>query len=180
VTCYAGFFDQLYGVLQNELEPDLEKLSDQLSPAKVCDAPVTRIAERSEQPVHEYSIDHILKMIDADKNVVFVDTRESDEYDEHHIPGAINLTLREVNQDSAKQFTDADLVISYCVKDFRGYEVALALHKAGVKHSGIMKPYGIRGWKSQGLPVVEQNADSDVQALALLKQCAARGQCGQT
>jgi len=179
VECYSGFFDQLYGVLQTNLEPELEYVDALLAPEKVCDVPATTIAQRSDNPVHEYSIDHILKMIDSNKNVVFVDTRENDEYDEHHIPGAINLTLREVNKNTVKQFAEADLVISYCVKDFRGYEVALALHKAGVKNSGIMKPYGIRGWKEKGLPVAKRNETNDDKELAQLRQCAATGACGK-
>lgn len=180
VECYSGFFDQLYTALQKSLEPNLESLSNQLGPEKVCNISTTNIASRSDDPVHEYSIDHILKQIDANRNVVFVDTRENDEYDEHHIPGAINLTLREVNAETVKQFVEADLVISYCVKDFRGYEVALALHKAGVKNSGIMKPYGIRGWKEKGLPVASQNDNSDGKALAQLRKCAAQGECGKS
>ena len=180
VECYSGFYDQLYSVLKNNLEPDLEHVAAMLAPEKVCATPATTIAQRSDDPVHEYGIDHILKMIHANRKVVFVDTRENDEYDEHHIPGAVNLTLRDVNKDTVKQFADADLVISYCVKDFRGYEVALALHKAGVKNSSIMKPYGIKGWKQKGLPVAKQDEKSDAQALARLKECAATGQCGKS
>jgi len=177
VSCYSGFFDQLYRALQQSPELAPEVLSAQLAPEKVCDIPATTIARRSEDPVHEYSIEHILKMIDSRRNVIFVDTRENDEYDEHHIPGAVNLTLREVSKNTVKQFAAADLVISYCVKDFRGYEVALALHKAGVKNSGIMKPYGIRGWKEKGLPVATQDETNDENALLQLRQCAATGGC---
>ncbi len=175
-ACYSGFFDQLYTQLKRTPEPDLEQLSETLSPEKVCDTPVPTIAQRKKDPVYIYSIDHILAMIQAGKKVIFVDTRESDEYQEGHIPGAVNIKLRDVTASIAPKLDGADLVISYCVKDFRGYEVGLALSKAGVKHVGIMKPFGIRGWKQVGLPVTGKSLTEEA-AMNQLKTCAKWGGC---
>lgn len=176
--CYAGFFDALYGVLKDaevsDSEDYLTSLNTQLEPDNVCQISTDRIASKSEIPVLEYPVEYVLKMIAANKAVVFVDTREDDEFDEHHIPGAINLKLREVDATSAKQFDNADLVISYCIKDFRGYEVALALSKVGVKNTGIMKPYGLKGWKDLGLPVATVEVSDDV-AIEALKNRASNG-----
>lgn len=176
--CYAGFFDVLYSILKdaavNDSEAYLGALGTQLDPAYVCQLSSNTIASKSNAPVLEYPIAYVLKMINANKNVVFVDTREDDEFDEHHIPGAINLKLREVDASSAKQFENADLVISYCIKDFRGYEVALALSKVGVNNTGIMKPYGLKGWKDMKLPVANGNT-SEATAIEALKQRAANG-----
>ncbi len=179
-SCYSGFYDQLYVGLQSA-DLDLNKLAEMISPDKVCDVSVKTIAERSSIPVHEYSIEHILKMINQNKKVVFVDTREDDEYSDYRIPGAVNLKLREVNSSTAekyeKHFNDADLIISYCIKDFRGYEVALALHRVGVEKVAIMKPYGIRGWMDTGLPVAGPKGLPEKEALLKLKACAESGQC---
>lgn len=174
--CYTAFFDQLYGLLSEADASDADGVLDGLNPEHVCTLnPVQRKAESVPQ-VFEYSITHLLQMIDAGKRVVFVDTREDAEYDAQHIPGAINIKLREVTETIAKSLQDADLVISYCIKDFRGYEVALALSRAGLRQSGIMKPYGIKGWKDAGLPVASAKITDSV-ALAELKQCAASGGC---
>ncbi len=176
--CYAGFFDILYNVLKiGEVEASdvyLEHLNAQLEPDNVCHIASETIAIDSEAPVLEYSVDYVLKMISENKTVVFVDTREDDEFDEHHIPGAVNLKLREVNASSAKQFESADLVISYCIKDFRGYEVALALSKVGVKNTGIMQPYGLKGWKDMNLPVAD-NTTTESAAIEALKRRSANG-----
>lgn len=176
--CYSGFFDILYGVLKNsevkESEQYLDSLSTKLEPDNVCQATADAIAVESEIPVQEYPVDYVLKMINANKTVIFVDTREDDEFDEYHIPGAINLKLREVEASSAKQFEEADLVISYCIKDFRGYEVALALSKVGVKNTGIMKPYGLKGWKDLNLPLADSDTSESI-AIDALKQRAANG-----
>ncbi len=176
--CYAGFFDALYGVLQDaevsDSEDYLRSLNTQLEPDNVCHISTDKIASKSDVPVLEYPVEYVLKMIAANKTVVFVDTREDDEFDEHHIPGAVNLKLREVSASSAAQFEKADLVISYCIKDFRGYEVALALSKVGVKNTGIMKPYGLKGWKDFGLPVATDEVSDDV-AIETLKNRASNG-----
>lgn len=176
--CYANFFDTLYAILKSREISDSEKylnsLSRQLDANNICQATDNTIASKRDLPVLEYPVEYVLKMINANKTVVFVDTREDDEFDEHHIPGAVNLKLREVNVATAKQFEHADLVISYCIKDFRGYEVALALSKVGVKNIGIMKPYGLKGWKDLELPVANSEV-SDATAIDLLKKRAASG-----
>ncbi len=176
--CYAGFFDSLYGVLKTAAVSDepawLESLASTLAVDNVCQGGTDSLVVEADIPVMEYPVSHVLKMIHAGKNVVFVDTREDDEFDETHIPGAINLKLREVDAASAKQFEQADLVISYCIKDFRGYEVALALHKVGVNNVGIMRPFGLKGWKGLDLPVASSKV-SDRVALDELKKRAASG-----
>lgn len=176
--CYAGFFDVLYGILKSaevsDKEEYLNSLNSQLDPDNVCQISTDVIAIDGNIPVQEYPVEYVLKMIDANKTVVFVDTREDDEFDEHHIPGAVNLKLRDVKASSARQFEHADLVISYCVKDFRGYEVALALSKVGVSNTGIMKPYGLKGWKDMNLPVASGDTPEDT-AVEELRQRAANG-----
>jgi rhodanese-related sulfurtransferase len=174
VDCYAGFFDALYVALQGVQEDDLEALARSLEPDTVCKVSKGVVAQISDKPVLEYPVHHVLNMINVNKKVVFVDTREDEEFDEHRIPGAINLKLREVNESVAPLFADADLVISYCIKDFRGYEVALAMSRAGVKNVGIMNPFGLKGWKDTGLPVAGGKV-SDEEALIKLKEIAERG-----
>ena len=175
--CYAGFFDVLYAALdKSEIVDDVSllALSEQLEPDRICQNTTDSIIKVNDVLVPEYPVNFVLKMIDAGKSVIFIDTREDDEFDEHHIPGAVNLKLRDVDSSSAKQFERADLVISYCIKDFRGYEVALALNKVGLENVGIMKPYGLKGWKDLNLPVADATV-TDVEAIIRLKERAASG-----
>ena len=101
------------------------------------------------------TIDHqeLLDMLAAGKKIVFVDARESPEFEEERIPGALNITLREIKQLDMTALKKADLVISYCVKDFRGYEVAKAFKEAGLDNIATMKFYGLNGWKSKSMPL---------------------------
>ena len=119
------------------------------------------------------STDEVLQLIHEGKRVVFVDAREKQEFAEAHIPGAINLTLREINDMAPRLIGQADLVIAYCLKDFRGYEVAKALAEAGVPRLATLKISGLNGWRAEGLPLYTPGKNSEAEAIAHLRQCAA-------
>ena len=123
------------------------------------------------------SSEEVLKLIRQGKKVVFVDAREEEEWQEERIPGAINLTLKDVAQLDREALGDPDLVIAYCLKDFRGFEVARALQDAGIQQSAILAEYGMNGWKSRGLPTVLANVRSEQAASEKLRACAEAGKC---
>jgi rhodanese-related sulfurtransferase len=89
-----------------------------------------------------------------------------------HLPGAQILRLRDVNTESVKSFIDVDLVIPYCIKDFRGFEVAKSLQQLGVKHVATLSPNGLKGWLKAKLPVVKPGSSTEQQATQALMQCA--------
>jgi rhodanese-related sulfurtransferase len=98
------------------------------------------------------SAEDVMRLVRDGKRVVFVDAREPAEFREERIPGAINLTLRQVQSMDVAELGQPDLVIAYCIKDFRGYEVAKALDRAGVDNVHVLAEVGIQGWKRLGLP----------------------------
>jgi rhodanese-related sulfurtransferase len=119
-------------------------------------------------------IGEVLQSIKDGKKVVFVDAREGREYAESHIPGAIDLPLRRIDEASRDAIGSADLVVAYCIKDFRGYEVARRLQEVGVANTHIMQPYVLNGWKDAGLPLATDDPASEGQALERLGFCAKR------
>jgi rhodanese-related sulfurtransferase len=125
-----------------------------------------------EAAVASIPIGTVLQSINDGKKVVFVDAREGQEYAEGHIPGAIDLPLRRIDEGARDAIGSADLVIAYCIKDFRGYEVARRLRDVGVANAHIMQPYGINGWKDAGLPLATDDPASEGQALERLGFCA--------
>lgn len=153
--CDIALFDDVYMSLSNEREvtgSELNKIVRECGSLRL-----NKSIARNTSTVAEIPVNEVMRQIDMGKNVVFVDTREREEYEEMHIPGALNIKLRDVNQNIVSQLKGADLIISYCVKDFRGYEVARAIGELGVENSSIMTPYGIRGWNDLGLPVFSQD-----------------------
>ncbi len=174
--CYLQFFDNLAKLLKDKNSSLLteDKYKNKLSPANNCKSQAVSFSQPNRKKlVEEIEIKHLLKRMSEGEKIVYVDAREPDEFDEFHIPGALNLRLRDVKPSVASLFKDADQVIAYCLKDFRGFELARALQKkAGIKNAAIMKPYGINGWKAMGLPVAGEKALEQKLAQSQLKACA--------
>ncbi len=128
--------------------------------------------------VGHLKIDDVIARIEMGERVLFVDAREAREYREQHLPGAINLTLRDMDTDAAQAMQGADLIITYCVKDFRGYELARALAQHMPGKVATLNPYGLKGWKARGLPVVQGDAPGTL-AKDLQRACASgsTGRC---
>ncbi|MEX0605662.1 MAG: chromate resistance protein ChrB domain-containing protein [Marinobacter sp.] len=177
-TCYGQFFDTLYQSVKQEdgpvqmsraLDGALANISADCEWSSAGGA--GDIALREKNHVETVQVADILSSIAAGRKVIFVDTRETQEFEESHIPGAINIKLRDINDKSVVALKGADLVISYCLKDFRGYEVARKLMHHGVENSAIMDPHGYVAWRSLGLPLATEN-ELSVSALARLDSCA--------
>lgn len=147
--CYLTFFDSVYQSLRDKQQTqssiEFEDFELDCTAARPSSSEATTL-------IPEVSISHLLSEMHRGKRVEFVDVREPNEFEESHIPGAHNITLRDIEPEVVQRLNGADYVVSYCVKDFRGFEMAKALKKAGVKHSVILNPYGIKGWVSEGLP----------------------------
>ena len=77
---------------------------------------------------------------------------------------------KEVN-DPFAAVKGADYVVAYCIKDFRGFEMARSLRDAGVSNAVILNPYGIKGWIADGLPTVGAQAMTDAQLADFHDHC---------
>jgi rhodanese-related sulfurtransferase len=173
--CYVAFFDRVHSMLGDLDRRDVPFDSDRLN--LNCDE-LVQVANRERELVPEVPVADVLSAMAAGRRVVFVDVREASEFAEGHIPGAFNIPLREAGPRWAERFQGADYVVSYCVKDFRGFEMAKALAAAGVSNSVIMKPYGIKGWSTLGLPITGTRGLSEDEARKDMERCfAERGEC---
>ncbi len=162
-NCYLTFFDNVELSLKSH-QIDNPTL---LQPNDSC-----ANGERSKpQLVNQILIKDLMQELQKGKQVKFVDARESFEFSEGRIPGAYNLQIRHVNTQTVKPFLDSELVIAYCVKDFRGFELAKALQDSGVKNVAILNPFGLKGWVNSGLPIVGEKGLSEVQANNELEMC---------
>jgi rhodanese-related sulfurtransferase len=123
-------------------------------------------------------VDDLLAAMRQGRSVVFVDAREPPEYREEHIPGAVNVPLRAIPAAALSTYAEADMVIPYCLKDFRGFEVARALREQGVDNVRLLSRPGINGWKALGLPTAgEVPGRTDDEAQAELTRCAQTREC---
>ncbi|HET9644802.1 MAG TPA: rhodanese-like domain-containing protein [Burkholderiaceae bacterium] len=113
----------------------------------------------------------VMQHVAANKKLVFIDSREPDEWEEERIPAALNLPLRHVRSSDALRSVPKDaVVIAYCIKDFRGYEVARALKRERYDVY-VMDDPGLQGWKKAKLPTAGQLPRlTDLQAGLILSQ----------
>lgn len=170
--CYLEFFDRVFDAVRAQRASGQDIDTDALNID--CHALASREAQGALVP--ELPIDTLLAEMKAGKSVVFVDVREPDEFAEAHIPGAMNVQLRALDADDIAKVKGADYVVSYCIKDFRGFEMARSLRDAGVGNAVILNPYGIKGWIAEGLPTVGDKAMTAVAAKTRMAQCVASPQ----
>jgi rhodanese-related sulfurtransferase/predicted transcriptional regulator len=87
-------------------------------------------------------------------SVVLLDVRPSDEYGLGHLPGAVNIPLRELEQRLSELPSDHEIVAycrgPYCVLSF---EAVAELRARGFKVRRLEE--GFPEWKAAGLPVEE-------------------------
>jgi rhodanese-related sulfurtransferase len=83
---------------------------------------------------------------------VIVDVRETDEWDEEHIPGAIHLSRGTIEFDIEDEVPDTSaMIICHCGGGGRSALAAESLQKMGYKNVRSMAG-GFKGWKAAGLP----------------------------
>ena len=89
-----------------------------------------------------------LKQLMDSGDVVVIDVREVAEYEEGHIPGAINIPLRTIAQNLEQIPTDQPVVV-YCQSGFRAGMAVSSLQMLGYDNS---RAYGdsYKGWTEAG------------------------------
>jgi rhodanese-related sulfurtransferase len=170
--CYLAFFDRVFDAVRGQRTNGKAIAPEDLRVD--CHALASQEAQGALVP--ELPIETLLTEMKTGKSVVFVDVREPDEFAEAHIPNALNIQLRELDADDIAAVKGADYVVAYCIKDFRGFEMARALRDAGVSNAVILNPYGIKGWLADGLPTVGAQAMTDAAAKKRLAECVASPQ----
>ena len=93
----------------------------------------------------------------ADSNVVILDVRKADEFDEGHIKGAVLIDQFQsdfVEQAKAKLPIDKTIAV-YCRSGRRSANAASKL--AGIGYKCVNLKGGILAWKEAALPVVDPN-----------------------
>jgi rhodanese-related sulfurtransferase len=165
--CYLAFFDRVYAHIKAQAKTRV--IADPSNFAVDCHALASEQSEGALVP--ELTTPRLLAEMRAGKKVAFVDVREPEEFAEAHIPGAYNIPLRALDESALAKLRGADYVVSYCIKDFRGFEMARSLRDAGIRNAVILNPYGIKGWIAEGLPTVGEKALASEAGQARLKAC---------
>jgi phage shock protein E len=88
-------------------------------------------------------------------NAVIIDVRDKDEWDEGHIPGAINMSRGTIELDIEEKVPDPNaMIICHCGGGGRSALAAESLQKMGYKNVRNMAG-GFKAWKAEGLPTAK-------------------------
>ena len=108
------------------------------------------VTEKGEKAMYEQiSAEEAKRIMDSGEEHIILDTREQDEFDEGHIPGAILIPYTEIENKAEEMLPDKDkLILVYCRSGRRSKIASEALSKLGytnVKEFGgiIDWPYGV-------------------------------------
>jgi rhodanese-related sulfurtransferase len=86
---------------------------------------------------------------------VIVDVRDKDEWEEEHIPHAINLNRGTIELDIEEKVPDPNAaIITHCGGGGRSALAAESLQKMGYKNVRSMAG-GFKAWKAAGLPTAQ-------------------------
>jgi rhodanese-related sulfurtransferase len=85
-------------------------------------------------------------------DAVIVDVRDKDQFDEEHIPGALNFSRGTIEFEVEEKFPDRNTtIICHCGGGGRSALAAESLQKMGYKNVRSMAG-GFKAWKAAGLP----------------------------
>ena len=85
------------------------------------------------------------KIMDSGEDYIILDTREQDEFDEGHIPGAILIPYTEIENKAEEMLPDKDkLILVYCRSGRRSKIAAESLAKLG--YTNVKEFGGIIDW----------------------------------
>ena len=91
----------------------------------------------------------------SSSDVVIVDVREKDEFDEAHIPDAVHMSRGLIELEVEEKFPDRNTtIICHCGGGGRSALAAESLQKMGYKNVRSMAG-GFKAWKAAGLPTAK-------------------------
>ena len=104
------------------------------------------IAEKGEKAMYQQiTAEEAKKIMDSGEEHIILDTREQDEFDEGHIPGAILIPYTEIENMAEEMMPDKDqLILVYCRSGRRSKIAAESLSKLG--YTNVKEFGGIIDW----------------------------------
>ena len=104
------------------------------------------VSEKGEKAMYEQiTAEEAKKIMDSGEEHIILDTREQDEFDEGHIPGAILIPYTEIENKAEAMLPDKDkLILVYCRSGRRSKIAAESLSKLG--YTNIKEFGGIIDW----------------------------------
>ena len=104
------------------------------------------VSEKGEKAMYQQiTAEEAKKIIDSGEEHIILDTREQDEFDEGHIPGAILIPYTEIENKAVEMLPDKDAqILVYCRSGRRSKIASESLAKLG--YTNVKEFGGIIDW----------------------------------
>ncbi len=100
------------------------------------------------------------RILDGTADFILLDVRTEEEYDEGHIPGAVNLPNEDIAADPPELLTDLDqMILVYCRSGRRSKEAAAKL--AAMGYTQVLEFGGIMDWTGEVISTEEEELIED-------------------
>ena len=108
-----------------------------------CTAPVQQAAE-----YRQISMNEAIAMMEEEADYIILDVRTVEEYQEKHIPGAMNIPNETIGDEEIPELPDkGQLILVYCRSGNRSKQAASKL--AALGYSNIVEFGGINSWPGE-------------------------------
>jgi len=107
----------------------------------------------NESPAKYVVVEDLERLLKEDSAVMLIDARTAEEFDEGHIPGAINVPVTDLTE-FARNLPDTSdgPVITMCGSTGRGEKAAAILESQALEDVLVLDG-GLKAWKDASLPV---------------------------
>lgn len=120
-----------------------------LLPAAICEAAYTQISQ-----------EEAAKIMAEETGFIVLDVRTQEEYDEAHIPGAVNIANETIGTDEILELPDKDQVLLvYCRSGRRSKEASEKLAALGYTH--VLEFGGIITWTGETISTADEELIED-------------------
>ena len=120
-----------------------------LLPAAICEAAYTHISQ-----------EEATQIMDEETDYIIVDVRTQEEYDEAHIPGAINIANEDIGADEITELPNKDqMLLVYCRSGRRSKEASEKLAALGYTH--VLEFGGIITWTGETISTADEELIED-------------------
>ncbi len=112
------------------------------------------LVNKAKEHIKEVDIEQAKQLLDNDKDIILIDTREESEWASGHLPDAIHLGKGVIERDIERMVPETDTtLILYCGGGYRSALAAMNLQVMGYTNV-ISMDGGFKGWVAAGLPVM--------------------------
>lgn len=105
-------------------------------------------SDSGEIDYRKISADEAVEMMENEKDYIILDVRTEEEFEEQHIPDAVNVPNETIGKDEIPELPDKEqLIMVYCRSGNRSKQASEKLVKLG--YSNIVEFGGIQDWTGE-------------------------------